>query len=179
MPRAIVEPRAEKSSVVLELTEKFEKSPSFFLTNFTGLSVEGATTLRKNLRAGNSSYRVAKNTLIHLAAQRAKLPSLEQYLAGPTGIAFAPEDPIAAAKVLADFIKKNERPKVRAFYLDGRLYTGAELTKIAALPGKKELLARVIGSIQAPIANLIGTLDGVTRKLVLTIDALAKKKGEQ
>lgn len=179
MPRTIVEPRPEKVSVVDELTEKFEQSPSFFLTDFSGLTVEGATTLRKNLRAGNSSYRVAKNTLIHLASQKAKLPSLEQYLAGPTGIAFAPEDPIAAAKVLAEFIKKNERPKVRAFYLDGRLYTGAELAKIAALPGKKELLAKLVGSIQAPIANLIGTLDGVMRQFVLTIDALAKKKGEQ
>ncbi|MCI0597147.1 MAG: 50S ribosomal protein L10, partial [candidate division Zixibacteria bacterium] len=69
-------------------------------------------------------------------------------------------------------------PKVRAFYLDGRLYAGLELAKIAALPGKKELLAQVIGSIQAPIANLIGTLDGVMRNFVLTIDALAKKKAD-
>ena len=179
MPRTIVEPRAEKTSVVEELAEKFAASPSFFLTDFSGLSVEGATTLRKNLRAGRSSYRVAKNTLIHKAAQKANLPDLEKYLAGPTGIAFAPEDPILAAKVLAEFIKKNERPKVRAFYLDGRLYTGAELAKIAALPGKKELLAKVVGSIQAPLANLIGTLDGVIRNFVLTVDALAKKRTEQ
>lgn len=179
MPRTIVEPRAEKTSVVDELAEKFALSPSFFLTDFSGLSVEGVTTLRKNLRAGRSSYRVAKNTLIRIAAQKAQLPDLEKYLPGPTGIAFAPEDPIAAAKVLADFIKKNERPKVKAFFLDGRLYTGAELAKIAALPGKKELLAKVVGSIQAPLANLIGTLDGVVRNFVLTVEALAKKKGEQ
>ena len=179
MPRTITEPRPEKTSVVDELVEKFSNSPSFFLTDFSGLSVEGATTLRKNLRAGRSSYRVAKNTLIHIAAQKANLPDLEKYLAGPTGIAFAPEDPILAAKVLAEFIKKNERPKVRAFYLDGQLYTGAELAKIAALPGKKELLAKVVGSIQAPIANLIGTLDGVLRNFVLTIDVLAKKRTEQ
>lgn len=179
MPRTITEPRAEKTSVVEELALKFAGSPSFFLTDFSGLSVEGATVLRKNLRAGRSSYRVAKNTLIHIAAKKANLPDLEKYLAGPTGIAFAPEDPIAAAKVLAEFIKKNERPKVRAFYLDGRLYTGEELAKIAALPGKKELLAKVVGSIQAPLANLIGTLDGVMRNFVLTIDALAKKRTEQ
>ncbi len=178
MPRTIVEPRPEKSSVVDELAEKFSASPAFFLTDFSGLSVEGATTLRKNLRTGNSSYRVAKNTLIHIAAQRANLPNLEQYLAGPTGIAFAPEDPILAAKVLADFLKKNEKPKVKAFFMDGRLYTGAELAKIAALPGKKELLAKVVGCVQAPIANLIGTLDGVMRNFVLTVEALAKKKAE-
>ena len=179
MPRTIVEPRAENVSIVDELAHKFSASPAFFLTDFSGLSVEGATTLRKNLRAGRSSYRVAKNTLIRIAAQKASLPDLEKYLAGPTGIAFAPEDPIAAAKVLADFIKKNERPKVKAFFLDGRLYTGTELAKIAALPGKKELLAKVVGSIQAPLANLIGTLDGVLRNFVFTIDALAKKRTEQ
>ncbi len=178
MPREIALVRPEKTSVVEELREKFSSSPSFFLTDFAGLTVEHATGLRKSLREQRSSYRVAKNTLIRIAAQKASLPDLEQYLTGQTGIAFAPEDPIAAAKILADFIKKNERPKVKAFYLDGRLYPGAELAKIAALPGKKELLAKVVGSVQAPLSNLIGTLDGVLRKLVLTIDALAKKRAE-
>lgn len=176
MPRTIVEPRSEKISVVDDLTQRFSRSSSFFLTDFSGLSVEGATTLRKSLRESRSSYRVAKNTLIRIAALKASMPSLDQYLAGPTGIAFAAEDPIAAAKVLADFIKKNEKPKVKAFFLDGRLYTGAELAKIAALPGKKELLARLVASVQAPLANLVGTLDGVVRNLVLTVDAVVKKK---
>jgi len=179
MPRAIVAPRPEKTSVVEELTEKFSSSASFFLTDFTGLTVAGATGLRKGLRELRSSYRVAKNTLIRIAAQNAARPDLGQYLTGQTGIAFAPEDPIAAAKVLADFIKKNERPKVKAFYLDGRLYPGAELARIAALPGKAELLAKMVGAIQAPLVNLVGTLDGVVRKFVLTIEALAKKKSEQ
>lgn len=176
MPRQIVEPRPEKAAVVEDLTRRFSDSPSFFLTDFTGLTVEGATTLRKNLRANKVSYRVAKNCLIQIAAQKANVSGLEPHLAGPTGIAFAPEDPVAAAKILADFIKKNERPKVKAFFLDGKLFPGAELGKIAALPGRKELLARVVGSIQAPISGLIGTLDGVLRNFVLTLDALAKKK---
>ena len=178
MPRTIVEPRPEKASVVEELAEKFSSSPSFFLTDFLGLTVEHATGLRKNLREQRSSYRVAKNTLIRIAAQKASLPDLEKYLGGQTGIAFAPEDPIAVAKVLADFIRKNQRPKVKAFYLDGRLYPGAELAKIAALPGKKELLAKVVGAIQAPLVNLVGTLDGVLRNFVLTLDAWARKKAE-
>jgi large subunit ribosomal protein L10 len=177
MPRTIVEARPEKTEVVSDLLERFAASPHFFLTDFSGLTVEGATTLRKNLRDTKVSFRVAKNTLIRIAAQKANVANLDEFLAGPTGIAFAPaEDPIAAAKVLAEFIKKNERPKVKAFVFEGRLYKGSELAKFAALPGKKELLAKVVGSIQAPLSGLIGTLDGVLRNFVLTLDALAKKK---
>jgi len=176
MPRQIVEPRPEKATVVEELAERFSASPSFFLTDFSGLTVEGATTLRKNLRESKVNYRVAKNTLIQIAAQKAKVSGLEPYLAGPTGIAFAADDPIAVAKILSDFIKKNEKPKVKVFILDGKLFLGTELGKIAALPGKKELLAKVVGSILAPLSSLVGTLDGVLRNFVLTVDALAKKK---
>ncbi len=177
MPRTSAETRPEKMEAVSDLLERFTASPHFFLTDFTGLTVEGATTLRKNLRATRVSYRVAKNTLIRIAAQKANVANLDLYLAGPTGIAFAPpEDPVAAAKVLADFIKKNEKPKVKAFVFEGRLYKGSELLRFASLPGKKELLARVVGSIQAPLSGLVGTLDGVLRNFVLTVDALAKKK---
>ncbi len=176
MPRQIAQPRPEKATVVEELAERFLASPSFFLTDFSGLTVEGATTLRKNLRESKVNYRVAKNTLIQIAAQKAKVSGLESYLAGPTGIAFALDDPIAVAKILSDFIKKNEKPKVKVFFLDGKLFLGAELGKIAALPGKKELLAKVVGCIQTPLSILVGTLDGVLRNFVLTIDALAKKE---
>jgi large subunit ribosomal protein L10 len=176
MPKQIVQPRPEKATIVEELAQHFSTSPNFFLTDFSGLTVEGATTLRKNLRESKVNYRVAKNTLIQIAAQKANVLGLESYLAGPTGIAFAADDAIAAAKVLSDFIKKNEKPKVKVFFLDGKLFLGAELGKIAALPGKKELLAKVVGSIQAPLSSLVGTLDGVLRNFVLTIDALAKKK---
>jgi large subunit ribosomal protein L10 len=152
-----------KLDTVADLRKRFEQSSNFYITNYMGLNVEKITKLRKDLRESDVKFIVAKNTLLRLAAKDAGYDDVLEYLKGPTAIAFSNCDPNVPAKILFDSFKENERPEVRAFYIDEFLYPGNEVKRIAEL---------------GPIVNLVGTFDGIIRELIGTIDALARKKGE-
>jgi large subunit ribosomal protein L10 len=171
-------PNQQKTEQVAVLTKKFQNAASVAVTDYSGLTVEKATLLRKELRQKNVGYLVAKNTLLKIAAHEAGLKDIDAYLTGPTAVAFGSEDPGTMAKVLYDFGKANEKPKIKAIFIDGCLYPGAEAERIAKLPGREQLLAQVVGNIVAPIRSLIFTLDGVMRNFVGTIEALKEKESK-
>ncbi len=175
-PVDLREPPPEKQAVVERLAEKFRASGSFFLTDFSGLTVEQATLLRKNLREQRIAYVVAKNTLIRLAAQKTGLSGLDEHLSGPTGIVFGAADPVVAAKILFEFMKKAEKPRLKAFWVDGQLYPKPEFNRLAQLPSRPGLLARLVGALNAPLANFVGTCDGILRTFIGTLEALAAQK---
>ena len=124
-------PVEDKAKVVEELKGKFSRSKSFFLTDFSGLNVEEITDLRKELRNNRVDYRVAKNTLIRLATKELSLDSVVEHLEGPTGMAFGYEDPVLPAKVFYEFNKKLQKPKIKAFWVEGKFFKGEELEKYA------------------------------------------------
>ena len=170
------EPRPEKKAVVEQLAQKFRASGSFFLTDFTGLTVAQATTLRKNFRGQKIDYVVAKNTLIRLAAHQTGLEGLAEHLSGPTGVVFGADDPVVAAKILFEFIKKAEKPRLKAFWVEGQKYAQADFGRLAQLPSRPELLARLVWALNAPLSNLVGTFDGILRTFLGTIEAIAVQK---
>lgn len=172
-------PNQEKIAEVAEITERFRKASTLAVTDYSGLTVEKATMLRKELRQKNISYLVAKNTLLKIAAKEAGVNGLDKFLSGPTAVAFGPSDPGAVAKILYDFGKQHERPTIRAICIDGQVYGGADVERIAKLPSRDELAARVCGNIVAPISNFVGTLDAVIRKFVGTVNAIKEKIDKQ
>jgi large subunit ribosomal protein L10 len=171
-------PRPEKVQRVEEITENFKSARNIFIADYSGLNVNDITDLRKQLRENGVAFRVEKNTLLRRAMSKLGWEELLPDLKGPTAVAVSAEDPNVPAKILYDFYDRLEKPKVRVFRVDERLYQGDDLKPLAKLPPRDVLLSELIAAVESPIATLIGTLDGVMRDFVGTLEALAKKKEE-
>lgn len=171
--------RTEKKEVVAALADRFAKSPNFYLTDFTGISVKGITDLRRRFLSNGAEFVVAKNTLALRAMKEASVTGVEGVLAGPTGFVFAGADPVTAAKVLADFQKGMEqRPAVKAGVVDGRPVGPEDVKRLAALPTKEELLGQIAGAMQAPLQGLLGAMDGVLYQFAGVLESLrAQREG--
>ncbi len=169
-------PNPTKIAAVKELNDLFEASDSFFVTDYQGLNVADITVLRKNLREYNVKYLVAKNTLLRRAAVEAGLESIEDFLTGPTAVAFGGDDPVTVAKILQESYKNHELPRTKVFVVDKKQFDAEEIKRFAELPAIEVLQAQVIAAVQAPLTELVGTIDGIFRKLIGTVEALAEKR---
>lgn len=168
-------PTKQKEQQIELLKEKFEKANSVIIADHTGLNVAGLTVLRRDLRKAKAEFRVAKNTLLKIAAKEKGIENLGEKFTGPTSMIFGFSDPSVPAKIVYEFSKKTDIPKVKAYILDNQLLTGSDFKRIAQLPSKEEVLAILMGSITGPISQFIMTLDGVTRNFIGLLDALAAK----
>ncbi|MDR7483603.1 MAG: 50S ribosomal protein L10 [Armatimonadota bacterium] len=169
-------PRAEKVEEVERLQDRLQRASAVILTDFRGLTVGEITQLRQKLRDAGVDYRVVKNSLLGKAAQAAGIAGLAPYLQGPTAAAFTATDPVAAAKVIQEFIRQTRKLAVKASVVSGRVYGEAETRALADLPGRQELLARVVGGVAAPLAALVGVLGGLPRALVSTLDQVRRQQ---
>lgn len=166
-----------KKRQVAELSEKMRKAQAFILADYRGINVEEVTKLRKELRKAGVEYRVIKNTLMRFAAKENGLEGLFPYLEGPTAIAISYEDPIAPAKILTNYIKENENFKLKAGYIEGRIINVEEIKELAKIPPREELIAKMLGSFNSPIAGLVNVLAANIRGLVTVLNAIAEKQG--
>ncbi|MCK4384892.1 MAG: 50S ribosomal protein L10 [candidate division Zixibacteria bacterium] len=170
--------RAEKEKVVSQLKDKLSQTKSLFLTDFTGLNVEEMTELRKNFREKKVEYKIAKNSLIRLAVQQTGFEGISDHLGGPTGLVFGYDDLTVPAKVLYDFQKKIEKPKIKVFWMEGKLFGEEKLKRLAQLSSREDLFGQIVLSLNSPMTNLVGTLEGVLRNFIGLIDALLKVKSK-
>ena len=170
-----------KAAVVEEMKEKLQSSQGAVFVGFSGLSVADATKLRRKFREGGVEYKVVKNTLTRIAADELGFNDLDAVLEGPTAIAYSSEDTVAPAKILKNFIKetKTEALTVKAGIADGQVIDAAAVEALASLPSREELLAKLVGSMQAPISGLVNVLQGNIRNMVYVLDAVRAKKAEQ
>jgi len=143
-----------KKQVVEEISEKFQESQATILVDYRGLNVEQVTELRKQLRESNIDYKVYKNTLARRAVQGTDLEQLEEYLVGPTAIAFSKEDVVAPAKVLHEFAKDNEALEIKGGVIEGEIATLDQLKELSTLPDHSGLVSMLLSVLQAPIRNL-------------------------
>ncbi len=173
------EPRPEKVAQVAMLKEKFSTAKSAFLTDFTGLTVEEITELRRKLRERNSEYLVVKNTLARRSAKEAGVEDILPYLQGPVAIAFSYDDPAAPARVIAEFLKSHPKPEVKACLIEGDVLPGEKANEIAKWPTREELIAKLVGQLNAPVYGLVNALADVTRRLVYVLNAIKEKKEGQ
>jgi large subunit ribosomal protein L10 len=170
--------RPEKEKVVSQLKDKLAQAKSLFLTDFTGLAVGEMTELRRNFRKKNVEYNIAKNSLIRLAIQKTNFEGVSEYLEGPTGLVFGYDDLTVPAKVLYDFQKKIEKPKIKVFWMEGKLFGEEELKRLARLPSREGLFGQILLTLNSPMSNLVGTLQGMLRNFIGLIDALQKAKSK-
>lgn len=168
--------KPEKIKAVSDLKEQMENTSSVFVTDYTGLNVQDITLLRKNLRENSVKYVVAKNTIMKIAAKESGYDNLVEYFRGQTALAFGADDPAVAAKILYNSYKDIEKPIIRAFVLDGQLFQGNEITRLAELPSREILLSQIITAIESPISNTISSIDALFQELVATVDALQASK---
>lgn len=168
--------RPEKEAAVSELQEKFSKSQSVILADYRGLNVAEVTELRKKLREAGVEYKVVKNTLTSRAAKAANIEGLDQFLSGPTALAFGFNDVVAPAKILADFAKDHKKLELKGGVLEGKIIDLAAVKELASLPSREALLGQVAGLLQAPMRGLVTVLSGPLRNAVYALEAIRKQK---
>jgi len=169
--------REEKEQIVAEVSELVGKARGMFFTDFSGLTVQQATELRREFRKSGIDYRVVKNTLIRKALENATgYDKVYDRLAGPTGVAFAYEDPVSPAKIIQKFSEKHSKLSLKVCVLEREVYDGARLDELAKLPTRKELMAGILGCIQSPLAGVPTVINAVMRDLASVIGEIEKKK---
>ncbi len=166
-----------KKQIVSELHEKFQRAQAVFLTDFRGMSVEKATELRNELRKAGVEYKVVKNTLLDLASRETDKTSLAPHFKGPTAVALTYTDPVAAAKVLSKFAKEQQAIfKLKAGVLSGKAISVQDIQSLADMPSREVLIAKLLGTIQAPTSNFVGVLAAVPGSFVRVLNAYKNKK---
>ncbi len=170
--------RAQKAEIVKNLREKFLNSEGVFVTTFKGFTVAESNEIRKLIREKGGEFRVVKNTLIKLASQETPFQPVTEYVEGPTALVIAYKDPIEIAKVLNKFIKDHPSLKLRGFVIQGRGFKAEAIEDLVKLPPKEILLAQVLGTLQAPIANFIGVLSAIIRNFLYVLKAIEEKKAK-
>jgi len=165
----------EKAQIVAEIRSKFEQSKGIVLGDYRGLTVAEVTKLRAKLREAGVDYRVLKNTLVRRAAQEVGVQGLDPYLEGPTAVAFS-ADPVAPAKVLAEFAKTSKKFTLKAGVVEGKVVNADGVKALADLPPREVLLAMVLRGMQAPLAGMANVLQGPIRKLGYALEELRKLK---
>jgi large subunit ribosomal protein L10 len=169
--------RSEKEAIVAEVADKASRATAMYFANFSGLSVEQETDLRREFRKVGVEYTVAKNTLVKKALEQISgYDGVFDKLTGPTGIAFSYDDVAAPARIIKKFSDKTGKLSLKAAVLEKQIYDGSKLDQIAKMPSRKEIIAGILGSLQSPISGIVGVLNAVPRDLASVIDAIEKKK---
>lgn len=167
----------QKKQQVSELTESVKSANVGVLVNYSGITVEKDTKLRKQLREAGCDYKVVKNTLLSLAFKEAGIDGLDEYLNGTTAIAIGTDSYTDAPKILSNYAKENDNFKVKAGFIDGSAVDVESISALAKLPPKEVLIAQVLGGFNAPIQGFANVLNGTMRGLVIALNAIAEKQG--
>lgn len=168
--------RDEKNAKVQELNKSFAEACFAVVTDYRGLKVSELEELRTKLRATNTQYRIAKNTLLKIAVQGTAYENLSDSFQGTTGVVLAFEDPVSPAKALSEFAKDHDKLVVRSAGLDGQLLGSEEVIQLSKLPGKDELRAKLLGTLNAVPTGLVRVLNGVPSKFVYLLQAIKDNK---
>ncbi len=164
-----------KKEVVAEVSERLKKAQAIVLAEYRGIVVEDITALRKQARASGVYLRVLKNTLARRAVKGTPFEKLSEQMSGPLAYGIS-DDPIAAAKVLHTYAKGNEKLVIKGGMMPNHLMTAKEVGSLASMPSREELLAKLMGTMQAPIAKFVQTLNEVPGKFVRTVAAVRDQK---
>ena len=156
-------PRAEKVQAVAEIRERIEGAQAVFLAEYAGLSVKDQQVLRRSLKQGGAEFKVVKMSLARLAADELDIETLDELLLGPTGLAFADEDVVAAAKALKDFAKSHDVFIIKGGVLGNDFLTPERVSELADVEPREVLLAKIAGAAKAPLANLAEVMAALPR----------------
>ena len=166
----------QKQAVVAEVAKQVANAQAIVMAENRGMPVQAMTQLRAKARASGVYFRVVKNTLVRRAVAETPFAPLADRMVGPLAYGIG-SDPVAVAKVLSDFAKGNEKFVITGGAIPGQMMSAKEIVALASLPSRDELIAKLLGTMQAPVAKLVRTLNEVPSKLVRTLAAVRDAKG--
>ena len=169
-------PNTKNIDQVSELKEIFSKAKAVYFTEYHGLNVGDITKLRSEFFKANVEYKVAKNTLIKLAAEQNNISGLSEVLTGSTAIAISYDEPVAPAKVIKEFTKDNDLPTVKGILFEGEFLPGEEFKKLADMPSKEELISQLVAMLSSPLQKLVSTLVSPLQNAISVLNSLKEKK---
>lgn len=169
-------PNVKNIEQVKELSDTLSKASAVYFTEYHGLNVGDVTKLRSEFFKADVEYKVAKNTLIKLAAEANDIQGLDEVLKGSTAIAITYDEPVAPAKVIKEFIKDNDLPNVKGILFDGELLPGEEFKRLADMPSKEELLAKFVAMLNSPLQKFVATLNAPLQNTVGVLSSLKEQK---
>lgn len=165
-----------KNEKIEHYKSQFENAKVAVVTDYRGLSVEEITELRRALQASQADYTVTKNTLCKVAVKGTNFEAINELMDGPTAVAFGFGDEVSAAKVLSKFIKENKKGEILGAVLDGKLLSADEAKKLASMPTREELYAKILGSINSPVTGIVYSINGVMSALTRAMAAVRDSK---
>lgn len=168
--------RKTKEKIVAELHQKIKEANLGILTSFSGMNVEKMEALRNELRQNNAEWKVVKNTLLRIASDGTDFSVMADHFKWPVAVVLSYKDPVAPAKVLVEFAKKNPELEIKVGVLDKKLLSKNDLTVLAELPSREVLLGKMVSVMAAVPTSLVTVLSGVPRSFVQVLHAYAEKK---
>jgi large subunit ribosomal protein L10 len=171
-------PTQEKERIVQETSTRLEGVRGVFLADLSGMTVESVSRLRKKCREQKIQVRVIKNTLLKRALNASGITALDEHLVGPTSLVFSPDSEMAPAKVLVEFAKENEKPRVKAAVVEGRLFDDKAIHLLATLPSREVLLGQVLATFIAPMTTFLAAIDATLRLPATMADVLEREKSK-
>lgn len=154
-----------KSEVVSEIVEKLQKSSAAVVVDYKGLTVEEVTELRKQMREAGVDYKVYKNTLVRRAAKEVGIEQFnDELLVGTNAIAFGYDDPVAPARILKGFMDSHPKMKLKMGIVEGAFYDEFKIVEMANIPSREVLIAKLLGSLKAPVSNFAYLIDAIAKK---------------
>ena len=166
----------DKKKIVSDVNELANNASSLVLADARGLKVSEANQLRSEGFKSNVKFRVAKNTLVKLGLKGTSYEGVDEYLDGPTMLAFSYEEPGAAAKILKSFAKKNENLNIKGLSIDGKHFEAAEINKLANLPTFIDAISKFAGLLKAPLGKIASLINEVPSKFARTLTSVKEQK---
>lgn len=170
-------PTQAKAQQIDEIANRMQRAELTILAEYRGLSVSALQDLRSRLRPVEAEFKVAKNTLTRIAAERVGIEGLETHLEGPTAIMFAYGDVVAPAKAMSDFARSSRILQVKAGVMNSQILSPPDIEAISSLPPREELLARLVGMLASPMARTVGVLSGPSRSVAYLVNARIEALG--
>lgn len=164
-------PTEKKAATIAELESRIARAELMILTDYRGLNVVDLQGLRGQLRGVGAEFAIAKNTLTRIAANKQGITSLDAVLEGPTALVFTGEDVVGPSKVINDFVRTSRILKVKGVLLQGKVGGAEQVEALATLPPKEELIATIVGALDAPISNVVFALDFAITEFTSLLDA--------
>ena len=169
-------PTPQKEAIFQDASERLRDVRGIYLADFSGMTVQSISLLRKRCREQKVQFKVIKNTLLKRAFNARGISELDEFLVGPTGLVFSADSEMSPAKILADFAKEFERPRIKAAVVDGRLYDNKAVAALASLPSREVLLSQVLGTFIAPMTQFLAVIEATIALPAVMADVLERER---